>query len=152
MKKFSFVFLTLLVSLISVGCQSVAEHRDAIRDEKNSKVTAANVQKSIRIGMYGAEVIDVLGAPNIITTDSQRREVWVYDKFTTETAYSTSQGGVAALILTRIDQTAPTFGAGTAEVGGTTGATVKTQRTLTVVIRFDKASKVRDFSYNTSSF
>lgn len=102
--------------------------------------------------MSGADVVGVLGSPNIVTSDTQRREVWVYDKFTTETVYSTSEGGVGALVFGRIDQVAPAFGLANGSVSGGTGAQSKAQRTLTVIIKFDKSNKVRDFSYNTSSF
>jgi hypothetical protein len=57
------------------------------------------VQREIRVGMSGAEVITVLGPPNIVTTDAERREVWTYDRIATETVYSSSAGGVSALVL-----------------------------------------------------
>jgi hypothetical protein len=94
-------------------------------------------------------VAQVLGAPNIVSTDELRREVWIYDKFSTDVAYSTSSGGVAALI----------FGGGGDVVGGagssagrSTGAASTSLKTLTVIIKFDEAKKVRDFAYHTSSF
>ena len=40
-----------------------------------------------------------MGAPNIVTTDEDRREVWIYDKIATEAAYSTSSGGLSSLIV-----------------------------------------------------
>ena len=49
--------------------------------------------------MSGAEVAGVLGSPNIVSTDEERREVWIYDKISTDVAYSTSSGGLAALVL-----------------------------------------------------
>jgi outer membrane protein assembly factor BamE (lipoprotein component of BamABCDE complex) len=148
--------LTLLAlcasTLLFQGCQSASEHRDSVNDDKTSKVTAGKVQKEIRVGMVGADVIAVLGSPNIVTSDAQRREVWVYDKFTTETVYSTSQGGAGALLFGVLDKVTPVLGLGSASVAGGTGAQSKAQRTLTVVIKFDKSQKVRDFSYNTTSF
>lgn len=145
--------LALCVSiLLLLGCQSASDHRDSVRDNKTDKVTAGNVQKEIRVGMSGADVVAALGSPNIVTTDSQRREVWVYDKFTTETVYSTSEGGVGALVFGVIDKVSPVLGFGDGSVSGKTGAQSKAQRTLTVVIKFDKSRKVRDFSFNQSSF
>lgn len=99
--------------------------------------------------MSGAEVAQVLGSPNIVTTDEKRREAWIYDKVATETAYSTSSGGVAALILG--------FGSGAAgaavpSVSQSAGATSTTQRTLTIIIKFDEGGLVRDFAYHTSQF
>jgi outer membrane protein assembly factor BamE (lipoprotein component of BamABCDE complex) len=87
--------------------------------------------------MSGAEVITILGSPNIVTTDENRQETWVYDKISTETAYSTTSGGASILIL---------------GVGGSAGAASTSQQTLTIVIKFDRGSRVRDFAYHTSRF
>jgi hypothetical protein len=37
-------------------------------------------------------------------------------------------------------------------VSQSAGAEVRTQRTLTVILRFDAERKVRDFSYHSSQF
>lgn len=100
-------------------------------------MTVGQVQKEIRVGMSGAEVAGVLGSPNIVTTDEKRREVWIYDKMSRTTAYSSNVGGVGLLIL---------------GVGGETGARSSSQRTLTVIIKFDENKNVRDFAYHSSSF
>jgi len=44
-------------------------------------------------------VATVLGSPNIVTTDTERRETWVYDKISSEVAYSESEGTVIGLIF-----------------------------------------------------
>ena len=85
--------------LAGAGCQSAGQHRADVRDESIDRLTVGTVQREIRVGMPGAEVARVLGAPNVVTTDEARREVWVYDKVATETVYSSSAGGVAALVL-----------------------------------------------------
>jgi uncharacterized protein (DUF1330 family) len=92
---------------------------------------------TIEEGMSGADVIAALGAPNIVTTDEDRNEVWVYDKLATEQAYSTSNGGLF-LLLGAVNQSS--------------GSSATSQRTLTVVIKFDSEKKVRDFSYHSSKF
>jgi len=112
-------------------------------------MTVGKVQKEIRVGMSGADVAQALGTPNIVSTDEERREVWIYDKIATDRAYSSSSGGVNALILG--------FGGGAAgAIGGggraAAGASSTSQRTLTVIIKFDKDGKVRDFAYHTSRF
>jgi hypothetical protein len=84
-----------------------------------------------------------------VTTDEERREAWVYDKFATESAYSTSSGGVSILVLGLIGDA---LAGGNPSSRNTTGATSKTQRTLTIIIKFDKSKKVRDFAYHSSSF
>jgi outer membrane protein assembly factor BamE (lipoprotein component of BamABCDE complex) len=92
-------YLTLiLISLFLVGCKSASDHRRDVRDDTGEKVTVGKVQAEIKTGMSGADVVAILGSPNIVTTDEERREAWVYDKFATETAYSTSSGGVSVLV------------------------------------------------------
>ncbi|HEX9771635.1 MAG TPA: hypothetical protein VGA50_20895 [Kiloniellales bacterium] len=141
--------------LMASGCQSAREHAadvDAANAEAN-KLTVGTVQREIRVGMSGGEVASVLGAPNIVTTDEQRREVWVYDRISTTRAYSTSSGGVSALILGgALVGDALVGGAGGGSYGSSDGASATTQKTLTVVIKFDEQGLVRDFAYHTSTF
>lgn len=141
--------ILVLASLVLSGCMTAGEHRAAVTDSSTDRMTVGAVQKEIRVGMSGAEVATVLGSPNIVTTDEERREVWIYDKISTEVAYSTSSGGISALI----------FGGGGSVGGGATGgvnqgtgASSRTQKTLTVIIKFDDQKKVRDFAYHASQF
>jgi len=146
----SSIFSVSLVALSLTGCMTAAEHRADVQDNSGEKVTVGTVQKEIRIGMSGADVAAALGSPNIVTTDEKRREVWIYDKISTEVAYSKSSGGVSALIFGGIGS----GGGGGATAGGSSssGASSTSQRTLTVIIKFDDAKKVRDFAYHTSRF
>ena len=97
------------------------------------------------VGMSTADVAEVLGAPNIVSTDAERREVWIYDRFSTESVYSTSSGGVAGLVF---GGSGGGIGAGSAS----SGAARQMQKTLTVIVKFDNDHRVDDFSYRTSSF
>lgn len=143
--------ILICLSLIALqGCVTTAPgHREAVRDDTGDKVTVGKVQREIRVGMNGAEVIQVLGSPNIVTTDEERREVWVYDKFSTETIYSTSNAGVSVLVLAGIGNV---LAGGAPSVSNSSGASSKTQRTLTIIIKFDNDKKVRDFAYHSTSF
>jgi outer membrane protein assembly factor BamE (lipoprotein component of BamABCDE complex) len=138
------------------GCQSAADHAAAVRQAQGSsdqKLTVGTVQREIRVGMSSADVVQVLGAPNMVTTDDKRRESWVYDKISTESAYSTSSGGVSALVLGGgIVGSALLGGAGTTGYQSAAGAGSTSQRTLTIIVKFDENSRVRDFSYRSSSF
>lgn len=130
--------LAVLCALVlSLGACSAQEHRAAVANNDKDRLTVGTVQREIRVGMSGAEVATALGSPNVVTTDEQRRETWVYDRFATETVQSSSVGGVNVLIL-GFSQSA--------------GARSTTQRTLTIVIKFDDAKLVRDFAYRQSSF
>jgi outer membrane protein assembly factor BamE (lipoprotein component of BamABCDE complex) len=103
--------------------------------------------------MNSAEVVEVLGSPNMVTTDEKRREVWVYDKIATDHAYSTSSGGVSALILGGLAIGSSAMGGGVGpSLSKGSGASSTSQRTLTVIIKFDEQNKVRDFAYRQSSF
>ena len=119
---------------LMTGCTSAATHRADVQDDSMDRVTVGTVQKEIYIGMSGGEVASILGSPNIVSTDANRDEVWIYDKFATDAAYSKSRtGGV---------------GFKTHE----SGADSRSQRTLTVVIKFDADKHVRDFAYHTARF
>ena len=138
MKRFIFWIALSSAAAVLGGCQSAGYHLDQVRaDQSERSLTVGKVQKQIRVGMTNAEVVQVLGSPNLVTTDEDRREIWVYDKISTETAQSSTAGGVGILIL---------------GVGGSSGASSTSQRTLTVVVKFDKENRVRDFAYQTSRF
>ncbi|UCG74331.1 MAG: hypothetical protein JSV45_08175 [Chromatiales bacterium] len=135
-----------LVALLAVaaGC-TASQHVDEVRAEDSDRVTVGTVQKEITMGMSAAEVATVLGSPNIVTTDEERRETWIYDKISTEVAYSRSGGTIIGLIF---GGSGGGLGAGSAS----SGAESTSQRTLTVIIKFDEEDRVRDFSYHTSRF
>jgi outer membrane protein assembly factor BamE (lipoprotein component of BamABCDE complex) len=131
------------------GCMSASEHRAAVEEPAGERLTVGTVQKEIRVGMSGAEVAAVLGSPNIVSTDEERREVWIYDKIATDVAYSSSSGGIASLILGGSGSVA---GGVSGNANQSAGASSTSQRTLTVIIKFDNDKKVRDFAYHTSRF
>lgn len=138
----------LLIELVT-GCQSAAVHKQQVQDDSSDRVTVGKVQKEIRIGMSGAEVAQALGSPNIVSTDEERREVWIYDKIATDHAYSESRGGVMALILGWGGSAA---GVASGSMSSSAGASSTSQKTLTIIIKFDKEGKVLDFAYHTSRF
>ena len=129
--KLGFLATVMVLSLALNGCMAPS-HKADVSSEGN--LTVGTVQKEIKKGMSGAEVATTLGSPNIVTTDAQMRETWVYDKITTEVTKSESAAGIPLLIF------------------GSSGSSSKSQKTLTVVIKFDEKSKVREFAYHTSRF
>jgi len=135
-------------SLIVSGC-SASSHRADVQDDSMDRMTVGTVQKEIHLGMSGADVLSTIGSPNIVSTDVDRNEVWVYDKLATDVAYSDSQAGVLGLVI------GPVGSAGAAGAGAgvySSGASSRSQRTLTVVINFDTDKRVRDFAYHSSRF
>lgn len=140
----------VVVAIALSGCVSAARHKSDVQDDGVDRVTVGTVQKEIFVGMSGSEVASVLGSPNIVSTDEARREVWIYDKIATDYAYSESRaGGIGALVL----GTGGSTGAGGVGLySEKAGATSKSQRTLTVIVKFDEERLVRDFAYHTSRF
>ena len=152
MKNNSFFLLILIVPLLT-SCISASDHRQDVQDDTGDRMTVGKVQKEIKVGMSSEEVAQTLGSPNIVTTDEKRRESWIYDKISTDRVFSRSSGGVSALILGG----APVGGGILGGLGGgnvkkQAGASSTRQRTLTVIIKFDEESKVRDFAYNYTQF
>lgn len=131
------IYWVLLGALFLTGCSTPGSHLKSVKSDAADRITVGKVQREIRVGMSSAQVIEVLGSPNIVSTDENRLEVWVYDKIATDVSYSNNNGGVWLILGT---------------VGGNSGATSTSQRTLTIVIKFDADKKVRDFAYHSSSF
>lgn len=144
MSKVSFAGSFILIATILGGC-TASDHVQDVRAEDADRLTVGTVQREIRLGMSGAEVAEVLGSPNIVTTDEERRETWIYDKISSEVAYSRSGGAIVGLLFS-------SSGGGLGAGSKSAGASSTSQRTLTVVIRFDENDMVRDFSYHSSSF
>lgn len=144
--KTTSVSLSLLTAatLVLSGC-GATQHRAEVQDDGIDRVSVGTVQREIRVGMTSGAVAEILGAPNIVSTDVERREVWIWDKVSSEVSYSRSSGVIAGLVI---------GGSGGGAGGGSksAGASRSSQRTLTVIVKFDDAGLVRDFSYRTSSF
>ena len=153
MRKISLRFFPALIAILFVGCMSATQHRQEVSNPEANRISVGKVQREIRVGMSSAEVVEVLGSPNMVTTDEKRREVWVYDKIATDHAYSTSSGGISALILGGAPVGAGVAGGGIGSgFSRGAGASSTSQRTLTIIIKFNEQNKVRDFAYRQSSF
>ena len=135
----------LLAAAFALPACSATQHRAEVQDDADDRVTVGTVQREIRVGMPSAEVAAILGAPNIVSTDGDRREVWVWDKISSEVSYSRSSGVIAGLVI-------GSSGGGAGAGNKSAGASRASQRTLTIIVKFDEADLVRDFSYRTSSF
>ena len=133
------ILLLASFSIGLAGCYptSLADQQKDMNAAKGEgdNLTIGKVQKEIKVGMSSADVVGVLGSPNMVTTDEKRREVWVYDKVSTEGMAATSQG--RGFLWFPRDANA---------------SVSRTQKTLTIVIKFDEKGMVRDFAYNTSKF
>ncbi len=129
--------LVIFCAAFCTGCVAARHAADTQEGLKGNKLTVGTVQKEIRKGMSGAEVAEALGSQNIVSTDEKGREVWIYDKISTDKVQSESSG-YGTLIL---------FG-----YRGSAGSSSTSQQTLTIIIKFDNDKKVRDFAYHTARF
>ncbi len=136
MKKALFAFLCVLCGF-ATGCQPASTHHKEVSDDSAEQFTLGNVQRKIQKGMSQADVAASLGSPNIVTKDVLGKEAWVYDKVARDVTYSRDQGGIWFII-----------GAYNKEAGSSR----QSQRTLTVVIKFDDKGQVDDVTYHSSQF
>jgi outer membrane protein assembly factor BamE (lipoprotein component of BamABCDE complex) len=125
------IALGLCVLVTTAGCGS---DRAEIKEDR---LTVGKVQGEIKVGMPASQVAELLGSPNIVTTDEKRREVWMYDKVSTDRV-DTSSSSFAGLII---------LGA-----NSRSSSSSQRQRTLTIIIKYDEEKKVRDFAYNSTQF
>ena len=104
---------------------------------KEDRLTVGRVQGEVKVGMSAAQVAELLGSQNIVTTDDKRREVWIYDKVSTDRVdtASSSYAGLIILVANSSDRSSS-----------------QRQRTLTIIIKYDEDKKVRDFAYNSTQF
>src|SRR5688500_7003147 len=129
--KNTWIALGLCLSVVAAGCASEKA------EIKEDRLTVGKVQGEIKVGMPASQVAELLGSPNIVTTDDKRREVWIYDKVSTD----------------RVDTASYYFG-GIMILGGSSSdrSSSQRQRTLTIIIKYDEEKKVRDFAYNSTQF
>lgn len=134
-----------LASVLLAACSAQHHAADVRAAEETRRLTVGTVQREVRMGMSAADVAETLGSPNIVTTDDERNETWIYDKISSDVSYSRSSGTVVGLLFGG-------SGGGLGAGSSSSGSTSKSQRTLTVILKFDENSQVRDFSYHSSQF
>jgi len=126
--------------LIAVGlclCVALTGCAREATPTPEDRLTVGKVQGEIKVGMPASQVAEILGSPNIVSTDEKRREVWIYDKVSTDRV-DTSGSAYGTLII----------------LGGSRreSSSSQRQRTLTIIIKYDEDKKVRDFAYNYTQF
>ncbi len=159
--------LSFCASLLFSGCaplppqKTAAEHQQELGSDQERKTTLGLFQASIREGMSQGDVAAAVGSPNIVTQDAEGNDTWIYDKISTETSYSDSSQskntstGVGGGALGVIGSVLGGALGGVSQSQGSssdTGAASQIQKTLTVVIKFDKNRQVSQVRYQSSSF
>ncbi len=131
------ILVTLASFLFATGWGTTGCQHPTATTERADNLTVGKVQGEIIVGMDAASVAQILGSPNIVTTDEKRREVWIYDKISSERVDTSNSIGGTIII----------FGGQSSQRQQST-----TQKTLTIIIKYDEEKKVRDFAYNYSQF
>lgn len=130
-KRWGSVMVVFCVLIGVTGCGGTQA------EIKEDRLTVGRVQGEVKVGMSAAQVAELLGSPNIVTTDDKRREVWIYDKVSTDRVDTASSSYAGLIIL------------GT---NSSDRSSSQRQRTLTIIIKYDEEKRVRDFAYNSTQF
>ena len=143
----------LIALLVLTGCMSAAQHGSELHSTNDRKFTVGLVQTKIYKGMPQSDVVTELGSPNLNIRDESGLETWVYDKVATEASYSNDSGSTGGLAgAGGVIGSVLLLGGVGGDYSKQAGASARTQRTLTVVIKFDDRRKVNTFSYHSSKF
>ncbi|MDP8264317.1 MAG: hypothetical protein P9M12_02405 [Candidatus Aceula lacicola] len=121
------VFWCVALLFFVVGCASVQPIQRGNLTPGMAKTKIINGQTNQN------EILEVFGAPNIITKNKSGNEVWTYDKMSVEKGTSDIYG---TLII----------------AGGTGSRSSSSTRTFTLMIEFDKNDMVKNSSYRSSTF
>lgn len=133
----AFPILPVLLAFIgSQGC-TAAQQQARLASSVERQTTLGIVQREVRKGMSQADVAAALGSPNIVTNDGSGKETWIYDKIASEASVSMGSAYATLLLI---------------GVGGGSASASTTQRTLTVILKFDDTKRVESFTYNASKF
>ena len=140
---FKFLTATFLLLFLS-HCEKEVRHSP----DNINKLTLGKVQQTLRKGMSQGEIIVALGSPNMVTSDANGLETWVYDKLSTEVNSNSQKKSfnlLGGVIGSKI---------GVGATGGSSSKnsnTTSSQKTLTVVLKFIE-KKLETYTYNASSF
>ncbi len=104
----------------------------------SNPLTHGNVQLNLKTGATTqAQVLEVFGAPNVTTIDASGQEVWTYQRHATVSRHSSQRKYWTVVLL---------GGSGNAD------GFEQTQRTMTLIVRFDARKIVSDFGSRSSEF
>lgn len=145
--------LLIVISCLFTGCMTAAKHSQSLHSTSEREFTVGLVQTRISKGMAQTDVAEALGSPNIVSKDSLGDESWIYDKIASEASYSRDSGGTGGLAgVGGVAGDVLLLGGLTGKYSRSAGAVASTQKTLTVIIKFDTKKRVKDFSYHGTTF
>lgn len=104
----------------------------------SNPLTHGNVQLNLKSGeTTQAQVLEAFGAPNITSIDGSGEEIWTYQRHATVSRHSSQRNYWTVVLL---------GGSGNAD------GFEQTQRTMTLIVRFDTRKIVSDFRSRSSEF
>ena len=125
----------ILFAALSAACTQTPTDPAPARD---NQLTHGNVQLNLHVGQTTqAQVIEAFGAPNVTSIDGSNQEVWTYQRHAT-VSQSSSTGNYWTILLAGGSSQADGF--------------EQTQRTITLIIKFDARKVVSDFRSRASEF
>ncbi|MBF89188.1 MAG: hypothetical protein CMG75_05885 [Candidatus Marinimicrobia bacterium] len=126
-------FITLFAILI-LGC--------AANNSEVNRLTLGTVQKTVYEGANQNEIMEALGSPNIITSNSSGKEVWTYDRISKEVQTSS---GVVITWWNPITWITGIF-------SRSSSRSSSTSKSITILITFDNNKLVSEFKYQRLQF
>ena len=121
--------LTLMLALVLAltGCS-------AKQTTQKSNLTFGNIKKNIQKGKSNqADVVQLLGSPNIVTRNNAGNEVWTY----TRQSYDSESGA---------------FGGGLLLFGGNKAFSSSSSNSFDLILVFDQSEVVHEYSVVSSQF
>ena len=119
------ILITVLLCLICSGCAPTLQKSNLTPGMAKTRIVKGETSQN--------DILEVFGAPNVITKTKTGNEVWTYDKVSIDTSHSSMYGGLMILH------------------GGGGKSSVST-RTFILMIEFGDNDIVKDYSYRSSAF
>jgi hypothetical protein len=131
MMRIGMFFVVFLLQTCLIGCATFPRSNEPTQ---KSNLTSGTVKKEIIKGETSqAEVLELFGAPNIITKNSDDDEVWNYNKMSFEKVSGSDSGGIIFW-------------------GGSRAMSTATTKSFDLIIVFDENDVVKDYSVISASF
>ena len=123
--------LFLLTSVTLAGCASYGTTKEPV---EKSNLTMGTVKQTIVKGRTTqAEVMQMFGAPNLVTKNRANNEVWNYNRM----AFDAKTGSDSMTLIL---------------FGGSRAASTTTSKSFDLILEFDENDVVKDYSVISASF
>lgn len=137
--KTVYLILTLFIGSVSAGCYTAPRTGD---ESQKSNLTAGMVKIQIIKGeTTQAEVLEIFGAPNIVTKNRGDDEVWNYSRMSFES--TSSSGTILGIFWT---------GLAAGAASGSRASSTATTKSFDLILIFDENDIVKDYSVIAASF